>query len=361
MTGVDQVDVVVVGAGVVGCAVASTLARRGHEVLVLEREAKEGTGVSSRNSGVIHSGLYYPPASLKAETCLRGQELLYSWCAARGVSHARLGKLVIARTADEEVALQALAVDADAAGARGCVLVGAAAVRAREPELPDVRAALWCPNTGIVDVHGLCASLRADAEAHGAVFGVRTRVFAAEVAGGAVALQTTRGPISAARVVNAAGLHADELAAMLGAESPRIFPCRGDYFSLRTRARYRHLIYPVRARGAAGLGVHLTLDLAGAYRLGPDVTYVEARDDFGPAAHKRAAFHRAACALLGPIAEDQLAYEGCGIRPKLRGPDEPAERDFAVFTSPGCVHLVGIESPGLTAALALAERVSALL
>ncbi|MDC0718001.1 NAD(P)/FAD-dependent oxidoreductase [Nannocystis bainbridge] len=361
MTGVDQVDVVVVGAGVVGCAVAATLARQGREVLVLEREAREGTGVSSRNSGVIHSGLYYPPASLKAETCLRGQELLYSWCARHRVDHARLGKLVVARSSEEEAALQALADNTSAAGARDCVLVGAGAVRAREPGLPGVRAALWCPNTGIVDVHGLCGSLRAEAEAHGAVFGVHARVDGAEIAGAAVTLRTTRGPVVAGRIVNAAGLHADELAALLGAASPRIHPCRGDYFRLRTPVRYRHLIYPVRARGAAGLGVHLTLDLAGAYRLGPDVTYVEARDDFGPAAHKLAAFHRAACALLGPIGEDQLSYEGCGIRPKLRGPDEPAERDFAVFTSPGCVHLVGIESPGLTAALALAEKVAALV
>lgn len=361
MTATDQVDVVVVGAGVVGCAIASTLARRGHEVLVLEREAREGTGVSSRNSGVIHSGLYYPPGSLKAVTCLRGQELLYSWCAAHGVGHARLGKLVIARSGEEEAALQALAANASASGASDCVLVGGEEAGRREPELPAVRAALWCPNTGIVDVHGLCGSLRADAEAHGAVFSVRAWVEAAEVAGDSLVLQTTRGPVAAGRVINAAGLYADEVAAMLGAAAPPIFPCRGDYFSLRTRARYRHLIYPVRARGAAGLGVHLTLDLAGAVRLGPDVTYVERRDDFGPAAHKLAAFHRAACALLGPIAEDQLAYEGCGIRPKLRAPDEPAERDFMVFTSPGCVHLLGIESPGLTAALALAEHVAALL
>lgn len=360
MAGADQVDVVVVGAGVVGCAVASALARRGREVLVLEREAREGAGVSSRNSGVIHSGLYYPPSSLKAETCLRGQELLYAWCADRQVAHARLGKLVVARTSDEELALQALAANAVASGALGCVLVGAAEVQRREPALPPVRAALWCPNTGIVDAHGLVRSLRVDAEAHGAVFSPRTQVEAAAVDEAGATLQTTRGAVAAALVVNAAGLHADEVATMLGAESPAIFACRGDYFSLRTPARYRHLIYPVRARGAAGLGVHLTVDLAGAYRLGPDVEYVAARDRFEPAEHKLAAFHRAASALLGPIAVDQLSYEGCGIRPKLRGPDEAAERDFAVFTSPRCVHLVGIESPGLTAALALAERVAAL-
>lgn len=350
-----------VGAGVVGCAVAAALARRGREVLVLEREAREGAGVSSRNSGVIHSGLYYPPTSLKAQTCLRGQELLYMWCDRRKVAHARVGKLVVARSGAEEEALQALAANAAASGARGCVLLPAEAVRRREPALPPVRAALWCPDTGIVDVHGLVASLRAEAEAHGAVFSLRARLEAAAVTGGGVALQTSRGEVTAGRVVNAAGLYADEVAGLLGAASPAIFPCRGDYFSLRAPARYRHLVYPVRARGAAGLGVHLTLDLSGACRLGPDAEYVAARDCFGPAEHKLAAFHRAACALLGPLDVGQLAYAGCGIRPKLRGPDDLEERDFAVFESPGCVHLVGIESPGLTAALALAERVVALV
>lgn len=355
----DRADVVVIGAGVVGCAIAAALARRGREVLVLEREAREGAGVSSRNSGVIHSGLYYAPGSLKARTCVRGQELLYRWVEARKIPHARVGKLVIARDEDEEIALQALAANAAACDAPGCELVGAAEVARREPELPPVRAALWCPNTGIVDVHALVYSLRVDAEAHGAVFSERAAVTGAEASAGGVRLATTRGEVLAGAVVNAAGLFADEVARMLGAEAPAIHPCRGDYFRLRTRARYRHLLYPVKARGAAGLGVHLTIDLAGAYRLGPDAEYVAARDDFSPAEHKLAAFHRAAERLLGAIAADQLAYEGCGIRPKLRGPGEPDERDFAVFTGPaGCVHLVGVESPGLTAALALAELVA---
>ena len=357
----DRTDVVVIGAGVVGCALASALARRGREVLVLEREAREGAGVSSRNSGVIHSGLYYVPGSLKARTCVRGQELLYRWVEARKIPHARLGKLVIARDEDEEIALQALAANAAACGARDCELVGPDAVAHREPNLPRVRAALWCPHTGIVDVHALVYSLRVDAEAHGAVFSERARVTAAEVSAQEIRLATTRGEVAASAVVNAAGLYADEVATMLGADAPPIHPCRGDYFRLRTRARYRHLLYPVKARGAAGLGVHLTLDLAGACRLGPDAEYVAARDDFSPAEHKLAAFHRAAERLLGPLAPDQLAYEGCGIRPKLRAPGEPDERDFAALTSPRCVHLVGVESPGLTAALALAELVAPLV
>ena len=358
----ERVEVVVIGAGVVGWAVASALARGGREVVVLEREAREGAGVSSRNSGVIHSGLYYPPGSLKARTCVRGQELLYRWLEARKIPHAPLGKLVVARDADEEIALEALAANAAAAGASGCVLIGPAEVASREPDLPRVRAALWCPRTGIVDAHALVSSLRADAEAHGAVFLARAAALAAEIGGDGVRLRTARGEVEARAVVNAAGLHADEVAGLLGAAAPAIHPCRGDYFRLRTSARYRHLVYPVRARGAAGLGVHLTIDLAGAYRLGPDVEYVAARDDFAPAEHKLAAFHRAAERLLGPLAPEQLAYDGCGIRPKLRAPSEPDERDFAVFAGPGpCVHLVGIESPGLTAALALAELVAPML
>jgi L-2-hydroxyglutarate oxidase LhgO len=152
------------------------------------------------------------------------------------------------------------------------------------------------------------------------------------------------------------------VATLVGAAAPKIFPCRGDYFRLATRTRYRTLVYPVRTPGSPGLGVHLTLELDGGVRLGPDVEYVATRDDFGPAEHKHPAFLAAARALLGPLAPEQLRYDGCGIRPKLRGPGDPAELDFAVFADPpGCVHLVGIESPGLTAALALAERVAALL
>lgn len=355
-------DVAVVGAGVVGCAVASALARRGRAVVVLERAAREGTGVTSRNSGVIHSGLYYPPGSLKAETCLRGQALLYAWAAAHAVPHARTGKLVVARDEPALAALHALHANATAAGARGLALIDGAAVARREPALPPCRAALWCEHTGIVDAHALTRSLLVDAERHGATFAAHAELRDVVVGADGFDLDTARGPLTVGALVNAAGLDADRVAALVGAAAPQIHPCRGDYFRLRGPNPWRTLVYPVRAAGSPGLGVHLTLELDGGVRLGPDVAYVATRDDFGPAEHKHAAFHAAAEALLGPLAPDRLVYDGCGIRPKLRAPGEPAERDFAVFEDPpGCVHLVGIESPGLTAALALAERVTAML
>jgi len=352
-------DVAVVGAGVVGCALASALARRGLAVVVLERAAQEGTGVTSRNSGVIHSGLYYPPGSLKAETCLRGQALLYAWAVSHDVPHARTGKLVVARDAAEEAGLAALHANAVAAGARGLRWLGPAEVAAREPALPPVRAALWSGHSGVVDAHALTRSLRVDAERRGAIFAMQGELRAVTPSASGLRLDTARGELEVGVLVNAAGLDADRVAALAGHPTPpRIFPCRGDYFRLHAPGRHRSLIYPVRAPGNPGLGVHLTLDLAGGVRLGPDVEYVAARDDFRPAPHKHAAFLAAARALLGPLAPEQLSYDGCGVRPKLRGPDDADERDFAVLEGPaGCVHLLGIESPGLTAALALAERV----
>jgi L-2-hydroxyglutarate oxidase LhgO len=353
-------DVAVVGAGVVGCALASALARRGLAVVVLERGPQEGTGITSRNSGVIHGGLYYPPGSLKATTCLRGQALLYAWAVSHDVPHARTGKLVVARDSAEEAELAALHANAVAAGARGLRWLDPAEVAAREPALPPMRAALWSGHSGIIDAHALTRSLRIDAERRGAVFAMQGELLAVHHSAAGMRLDTMRGELEVGVLVNAAGLDADRVAALAGHPAPpQLFPCRGDYFRLHTPRRYRGLIYPVRARGSAGLGVHLTLDLAGGLRLGPDVEYVASRDDFGPAEHKHAAFLAAAQALLGPLAPAQLSYDGCGIRPKLRGPDEAAERDFMICEGPaGCVHLLGIESPGLTAALALAEQVS---
>ena len=356
-------DVAVVGAGIVGCAVASALARRGRAVVVLERAAREGTGVTSRNSGVIHSGLYYPPGSLKAETCLRGQMLLYAWAAAQGVPHARTGKLVVARDAAEEADLAALHANASACGARGLRWIDGAEVARREPALPTMRVALGCEYSGIVNALAFVSSLRADAERHGATFVMHADLQSVTPTAAGLRISSTRGELEVGALVNAAGLAADEIAAMTGlTDVPQIHACRGDYFRLHTQARYRRLIYPVRRRGGAGLGVHLTLELDGGVLLGPDAEYVTRRDDFGPAEHKHAVFLAAAQALLGPLEPEQLTYEGCGIRPKLRGPGDPDELDFVVREGPaGCVHLIGIESPGLTAALALAERVAQIL
>jgi L-2-hydroxyglutarate oxidase LhgO len=346
-----DVEVAIVGAGVVGCAAASLLAARGRSVALLEAGPRIAEGATSRNSGVIHSGLYYPPGSLKARTCVRGNRLLYEWAAAHGVAHAKVGKLVVARDEADVPALEELFANARASGAPGIALVNGAFVRAREPSL-QCAAAIWCPETGIVDAVALARSLAHDAVQRGAMLLVNARVLGIS---GAWDLDTERGPIRAARVINSAGLYADEIAALAGAGRYRIHPCRGDYFRLGG-AWYRHLIYPARKRGALGLGVHVTLDLAGRVRLGPDAEHCASKEDFTPREDKLAAFAQAARRLLGDVREDQLAWDGCGIRPKLRAPGESEEKDFVLSEDrPGFVNLIGIESPGLTAALALAE------
>jgi L-2-hydroxyglutarate oxidase LhgO len=273
-----------------------------------------------------------------------------------------MGKLVIARDADELVALERLHENARASGAEGLAMLTPREVRAREPDLPDVAAALLCERSGVVDAHELTRSLIAAAELDGASLVPRTAVQTVAAKNDGFALQTSRGEIESAAIVNSAGLHADEVAKMVGLDDYTVFPCRGDYFRLRTTARYHHLLYPVQRRKRPGLGVHLTIDLSGDYRLGPDAEYVAGKDDFGPAEHKRDAFLSAATDLLGPLGAEQITYDDCGLRPKLRPPHEDEERDFVVTQHPeNMVHLLGIESPGLTAALALAEEVTTLL
>ncbi len=353
-------DVVIVGAGVVGCAVAERLARAGRSVAVLDRAPKVGSGVTARNSGVIHAGLYDPPGTLRARTCVRGRGLLLAWCARHGVPHRVTGKLVVAHDAAGEAALGALLANGRACGVDGLSMLTARAVRRMEPALAPARAALASAHTGIVDAHALTASLQAAAERHGACFVLPTRVERLEPGPSLQTLQTSRGPVRAPWVVNAAGLHADVLARQVASAAPRIHPCRGDYFRLRGPSPVARPVYPVRAPGEVGLGLHLTVDLAGVARLGPDAEYVAARADFTPAAHKHGRFVAAARRLLGPVPADRLVYDTCGIRPKLRAPGEAHEHDFLLLAEPaGWLHLLGIESPGLTAALALAEVVAA--
>ncbi|MFV8750588.1 NAD(P)/FAD-dependent oxidoreductase [Nannocystaceae bacterium ST9] len=349
-------EVAIVGAGVVGCALAWQLARaKGAErVVLLEQAEREGTGISSRNSGVVHAGLYYAPGSTKARACVEGNARLWDWVARQGVGHRRTGKLVIASDEVELAALERLASNASACGAE-VELVDAARARALEPELRvDPRAALWSPSSGIVDAHAYVRSLRLAAEREGA-----SVLFGAEVVGIAARgsswwIESTRGSLLAERVINAAGLHADAIAAMVGVERT-IIPARGDYFRLRRPRPWSRLIYPVQVPGSASLGVHLTLELEGGCRLGPDLDWTASKHDFSPGQGeaKREQFRIAAQRLLGELADDDLVYDGCGIRPKLVGPGASAA-DFEVFEQPpGVRHYLGIESPGLTAALAL--------
>lgn len=359
----DKVEVAVIGAGVVGLAVARALAQQGREVVVIEAAATFGTGISSRNSEVIHAGLYYPAGSLKAQLCVRGKALLYDYCAARGIAHRRCGKLVVAPRAADLARLEALAAHGVANGVDDLRLLNRAEAVAMEPALAAA-AALLSPSSGIVDSHGLMTALLADAERHGATLALASTVTGGGADGGAWRLRIGADfELSAACVVNAAGLHAAEVAGLLGAPAPRLHFARGHYFSLPGRAPFSHLIYPLPVDG--GLGVHLTLDLGGQARFGPDVQWLPADDPAGLgyavdpdlAPSFEAEVRRYWPGL--PAGALQPAYSG--IRPKLSGPGEPAA-DFCIDTrQPGLVNLFGIESPGLTASLALAEEVAGLI
>lgn len=367
-----EVDVLVVGAGVVGLAAGAALARRGKSVLVLERHDAIARETTSRNSEVIHAGLYYPEGSLKAICCVEGREAIYARCASRRIPHRPLGKIVIATSADETPRLEALARQAERNGVPGIRFLDAGEIRAREPDVRAV-AGFLSPCTGIVDAHALALSFAAEGEAHGMQIVLRSELASLErVAGGfrAEALDPggERSAIAAAAVVNAAGLASDRVAGLAGidvdAAGYRLHPCKGDYFSLAPSAplRFAGLVYPLHEQ--AGLGVHVTLDLGGRVRLGPDVEYVAApRYDVDPA--KARDFAEAAGRYLPGLRAEWLAPDFAGVRPKLAGPGT-AFRDFVIAEEngqglPGLVNLIGIESPGLTAAPAIAERVAALL
>ena len=362
-------DVLVVGAGVVGLACAAALARRGHDVLILERHMRIAQETSSRNSQVVHAGLYYPPGSAKARLCVEGREALYARCQARGIPYAVTGKLVVATEADEEPALALLMERATRNGAPGLAWLGAEAIRRRE-SCVRARAALLSPRSGVVDAHALCLSYLAEAEANGAELVTRAELVALEACAGGFRARVRRPDgaceeVSAGCVVNAAGLGADRVAELAGLDVDalgyRQHPCKGDYFALAPGAplRVTGLVYPV--PGAAGLGIHLTRDLGGRSRLGPDACYVtEPHYDVDPA--KAESFAEAASRYLPGLRAAWLSPDGAGVRPKLQGPGE-AFRDFVVAEEsarglPGLVNLLGIESPGLTAAGALAEEVA---
>ena len=364
----SRVDAVVIGAGVLGLACAAALSRRGRDVLVLEANAAPGREISSRNSEVVHAGLYYATASLKASSCVEGRQRLYARCRELRIPHRRTGKLVVATTPAECTALEELHERGLANGAGDLELIDAAELARREPRVRGV-AALWSPESGIVDAHALVASYQAEAEANGASIVVRTRAVALEQRGELWRVETEgdageRSSVDAARVVNAAGLASDSVAALAALDVDalgwRSRPCKGDYFALAPGlgALTRHLVYPVPVPG--GLGIHVTPDLGNRFRLGPDVEWVErARYDVDPGKAER--FARAVVRYLPEIRSEHLSPDFAGVRPKLSGPGE-AVRDFVVeeAPAPGLVHLIGIESPGLTAAGAIAERVASL-
>jgi L-2-hydroxyglutarate oxidase LhgO len=363
----DQVDCVVIGAGVVGLAVARALALQGQEVMVLEAADAIGTGTSSRNSEVIHAGIYYSEGSLKARLCVQGNALLYAYCEERGIGFSRCGKLLVA-TSDAQVAqLQAMVAKAAANGVQDLVLLTRAQARALEPQLECV-AAVHSPSTGIVDSHALMLALQGDLENAGGLVVLNSALAHAECAQDAIVLMAKDGTeLQARSVVNAAGLQAQALASRFAGLAAQCVPpshyAKGSYFTLAGRSPFNRLIYPIPE--AAGLGVHLTLDLGGQAKFGPDVQWVDSPDDLVVDPARGDAFY-AAVRQYWPALQDGTLIPGyAGIRPKIQGPGEPA-RDFliqgpAVHGVPGLVNLFGIESPGLTSALAIGEYVRRLL
>ncbi|MBJ21975.1 MAG: NAD(P)/FAD-dependent oxidoreductase [bacterium] len=378
-------EIVVIGAGVIGLAIAAKLARRGRSVLILEREKGIARGISSRNSEVIHAGIYYPAATLKAQMCVEGRERLYAWCEQKRVAHRRLGKLIVATADREEPILEDLLARGRANGVERLDLIDAAASAALEPGIV-ARAALYSPDTGIVDGQGLCLSLLAEAESAGAALALARRVEGLEPRsyGWRVEVRGDGGGVEGVDtgcVVDAAGLDADRIAALAGLPIDRLrwrqHPCKGDYFSLAAGGPDlpEHLIYPVPQQ--VGLGIHATLDLAGRIRFGPDAEYVmrsvsasvPSPDsvsvyDYDVDAAKATLFRDAVSRYWPAVGEAELLPDYAGIRPRLAGPGD-GFRDFVVEETsdhavPGFIACIGIESPGLTAALALAERVAAL-
>ncbi len=356
----DAVDAVVVGAGLVGVACARLLARQGREVIVVERHGRAGCETSSRNSGVIHAGLYYPPGSVKAITCVRGRELLYEYCARRGVPHRRTGKLVVAVDEGEAEGLVALAHNAERSGV-AVALRDRRWLARREPALRGVLA-LDVPSSGVVDPHALLTALKADATDAGAVFAFRTDVRALEAASEGWTVVAGETTVRARLVINAGGLGADQLAAAAGCDVEALgwtlHPSKGCWFDVAPRAPQprRALVYPMPVRG--GLGIHLTRGIDGRLLAGPDVRPARL-GDYDVPTESALTFARAVARYLPGLKAEHLSPAYAGLRPKRR--TDGGFADFVVEERPaGVVQLVGIESPGLTAALALAERVGAL-
>lgn len=365
-----DIDCVIAGAGVVGLAIARALALSGREALVVEQAGAIGTGTSSRNSEVIHAGLYYTPGSLKAQLCVEGRERLYAYCRERNVAHARTGKLIVAVEPGQLDRLDAIRANAQSCGVGDLEILTQAQAESLEPAL-ECAGALLSPSTGIIDSQALMLSLRGDAEAAGASLALLTSVTGAAIEADGIRVDTRDADgggfaLKAGAFVNAAGLDAQALAGRIEGFPQHLVPqrwlARGNYFSLSGRSPFSRLIYPVPVNG--GLGVHLTLDLGGSARFGPDVEWIDSVD-YTVDPTRGEAFYGEIRRYWPDLADGALQPAYAGVRPKLSGPGQPA----ADFTIQGpadhgagpIVNLFGIESPGLTASLAIAEHICELL
>ena len=369
----EKVDVLVIGGGIVGCAVAHAVSSRWPDVFLAEQNPRLGMATSSRNSGVIHSGIYYPKGSLKAKHCLEGNVLTYEFCKANGVPHKNCGKLVVAAHASEEKELLALKARGEANGVEGIRVLNAEEIRKREPHIAGT-AALEIPSTGICSAEEMVKTYARIAIENGANILMRASVVALEPQGGEIKVtidigepgETETETFLARCVVNAAGLYADEIAAKLGNPSWRIYPVRGEYCEIRgARASLVNgLVYPLPHPDVLSLGVHFTKTLWGTVLLGPSATYVDGKDNYERDRLPIADFAKSAKDLLPEIEESDLHLGYSGLRPKLVAKGQKGQPDFVIERDPNvpqAIHLVGIESPGLTAAPSIARHVANLV
>ncbi len=365
----EQVDCVIIGAGVIGLAIARAMAMAGHEVVVLERAEAIGTETSSRNSEVVHAGIYYPKDSLKAELCVRGKWLLYEHCDSHKVAYLRCGKLIVATTEAELDILSENQVKAENNGVDDLEYIDVATARRLEPEIRTT-GALLSPSTGIVDTHSLMLSYQGEAEDHGAMLSIHSSAVGGEILNSGFRIDVDcageKYPIDCRMLVNAAGLKAPEfgqsLAGLNQLHVPDAYYCKGSYYSLEGKQPFSRLIYPVPA--SASLGVHATIDLAGRTRFGPDQEWVDAVD-YDVELSRAESFYAAVRHYWPGLEDGKLIPAYAGVRPKMQGPGGPNE-DFLIqgpedHGIAGLVNLFGMESPGLTASLAIAENVRDLL
>lgn len=364
-----NINYTIIGAGVVGLAIANTIAESmppGASLLLVEKESSFGHGVSSRNSEVIHSGIYYPQGSLRHRLCIRGRELIYAYCRAREVPHQKCGKLVVATDEGELDALEELHRQAERNAVENVTMIDGGEARLLEPDVKACKA-LYSAETGIVDTHALMNSLVSDITDHYGMILYRSKVTSIhpENKGFTIGLENgTR--FFTDWLINAAGLGAVQISQLAGVNAESMYPCKGTYFWYSGTHRCRHLIYPLPYKGLAGLGVHATIDMGNRLRFGPDVEYVESDSDYSVNEEKKDAFFSAAGKILDKLDYYKFHADTAGIRPKIRGPHDIEMKDFYIKSEidngmPRFINLLGIDSPGLTSSLAIGEHVRMLM